>query len=363
MMSASLIKAIRYLLFFILLFTALYFAKPFLVPVAFGALFSMLLLPVSEKMEKKMGRVPSILVCIVGILLLVAGIFALISWQVADIASDASKMEKQITQMLHQARQQLSTTLGIPPEKQEQLIKGQQQGSSNMGAKVAAIFSGIMGVLANALLVLVYIFLFLYTRNRLKNFVLKLVPVDKQTEAKKIITDSRKVAQQYLSGMGMMIVCLWILYSIGFTIAGVENAVFFAILCGLLEIVPFVGNLTGTGITALMALTQGGGTTVLIGVLVTYAIVQMFQSYVLEPLVVGSKVNINPLFTILILIIGELVWGIAGMVLAIPLLGIFKIICDHVEPLKPYGYLIGEDKKENDSKWIEKIKNLFQKSR
>ena len=113
--------------------------------------------------------------------------------------------------------------------------------------------------------------------------------------------------------------------------------------------------------TALMAVTQGGGTTVLIGVLITYAVVQFFQSYVLEPLVVGSNVNINPLFTIIALIGGELLWGIAGMVLAIPLLGIFKILCDHIEPLKPYGYLIGGDEKGGSSRMAEKLRGIFRK--
>ena len=84
----------------------------------------------------------------------------------------------------------------------------------------------------------------------------------------------------------------------------------------------------------------------IIGVLITYALVQFLQTYILEPLVVGAEVNINHLFTIIVLVVGELVWGIPGMVLAIPLLGIVKIICDHIEPLKPYGFLIGQQKKK-----------------
>ena len=80
------------------------------------------------------------------------------------------------------------------------------------------------------------------------------------------------------------------------------------------------------------------------GVIITYAIVQFIQTYLLEPLVVGSEVNINPLFTIIGLVIGELVWGIPGMILAIPLLGITKIICDNVDDLKPYGFLLGTQK-------------------
>jgi predicted PurR-regulated permease PerM len=135
------------------------------------------------------------------------------------------------------------------------------------------------------------------------------------------------------------------MYAIGFSIAGVKNAFFFAVLCGLLEIVPFIGNITGTALTLSMSLVQGGGMNLVIGILITYIVVQFIQTYIIEPLVVGAEVNINPLFTILGLVAGEMLWGIAGMVLAIPLMGITKVICDHIVPLQPFGYLIGEEKK------------------
>ena len=215
-----------------------------------------------------------------------------------------------------------------------------------------------MSFLVDGLLVLVYIFLFMYFRRHLKTFVLKLVPQSEKNNAQQIIHDIQHVAQQYIGGLAMMIAFLWVMYGIGFSIVGVKNALFFAILCGLLEIIPFVGNLTGNALTILMAITQGGGSNMIIGILVTYAIVQFIQSYILEPLVVGAEVNINPLFTIIILVVGELVWGIPGMVLAIPLLGIVKIICDHIEPLKPYGFLIGEEKKSKKAV-VEKIKGWF----
>ncbi|HEX6171065.1 MAG TPA: AI-2E family transporter, partial [Chitinophagaceae bacterium] len=116
----------------------------------------------------------------------------------------------------------------------------------------------------------------------------------------------------------------------------------------LLEIIPFIGNLTGTLLAILMVVIQGGGAGMVLGVVITYLIVQFLQTYLLEPLVVGAEVNINPLFTIIILVVGELIWGIPGMVLAIPLLGIIKIICDHIPSLKPYGYLIGSDRKKKN---------------
>jgi predicted PurR-regulated permease PerM len=209
---------------------------------------------------------------------------------------------------------------------------------------------------------MVYIFLFLLYRNRFQQFVLKQVPQQEQQNAKEIMHEVRQVAQKYLTGLSIMIVCLWILYSIGFTIAGVDNAIFFAILCGLLEIVPFVGNLIGVSVTLLMSLAQGGETSMIIAILITYAVVQFFQTYLLEPMVVGKNISINPVFTIVGLVGGELLWGLPGMILALPILGIIKIICDRIEPLKPYGFLIG-DEKENEPTIVDKIKKMVTKKK
>ena len=98
----------------------------------------------------------------------------------------------------------------------------------------------------------------------------------------------------------------------------------------------------------------------LIGIVITYVVVQFIQGWVLEPLILGPQVKINPLFTILALVLGELLWGISGIILAIPITAIFKIICDHIEPLKPYGFLIGEiNDGKKEGKFIKKIKNNF----
>ena len=123
-----------------------------------------------------------------------------------------------------------------------------------------------------------------------------------------------------------------------------------------MEIVPFVGNLVGNLLAVSMVIVQGGSTGMIIGVLATYLTVQFIQTYILEPLVVGSGVNINPLFTIAGIVAGEMVWGIPGMILAIPVMGMAKIICDHIEPLKPYGFLIGEEKKSKRGV-VEKVKS------
>ena len=149
---------------------------------------------------------------------------------------------------------------------------------------------------------------------------------------------------------------------IGFSILGLKNPLFFAFLCGLLEIVPFIGNITGTIITVLIAAVNGANFFVLIGIVGTYGIVQFIQGWLLEPFIVGSQVKINPLFTIIALVIGELVWGIPGIFLAIPLIAMFKIVCDHIESLKPYGFLIGEiESAKAELGFIERVKNRMKR--
>ena len=307
----------------------------------------MLFLPLSIWFEnKKIPKALAILFCIIIFLVIIAGIIGLISWQITDLAGETSNIESKLKKMIGQVEEYIRSNYGISKKQQEKIITEQTQANGDMFSNIG---SSLSGFIVDFILMLVYIFLFMFYRERIKTFILKLVSSQQKKNTETIIHDIQNVSQKYITGLGLMIGCLWVMYSIGFSIVGVKYAVLFAIICGLLEIVPFIGNLTGNLLTILMVVIQGGGMGMVIGVVITYLIVQFLQTYILEPLVVGAEVNINPLFTIVILVLGELVWGIPGMVLAIPLLGILKIICDHVESLKPYGYLIGSDKKKRSS--------------
>jgi predicted PurR-regulated permease PerM len=354
--APSIQRSLYIVLFFFLVTAAMFFAKPFLVPFCFGGLLSMLFLPVSRWLQRR-GFVKglAILTCVIAFVSIIVAIVWLITWQVTDLTSDLGNIEQKLNKMIDELKQSINKNFGISLKKQDELLKNNNSTSGGMSSYVSSIGSGMMSFVVDFILVLVYIFLFMYYRGHIKKFILQLVPAREKTNAEEIISGIQKVSQQYLTGLSLMIVGLWIMYSIGFSIVGVKFPVFFAVVCGLLEIVPFVGNLTGNLLAVLMVVVQGGGAGMIFGVLITYAIVQFFQTYILEPLVVGAEVNINPLFTIIVLVAGELVWGIPGMVLAIPLLGIVKIICDHIEPLKPYGFLIGQQKKKKEG-LIGKIK-------
>lgn len=355
-------RTIYILLFFILSFAGLYFSGPFLIPVTLAAVFSMLFIRFCNWLESKgMSRGIASLLCIVGFVSAIALVIFLLGWQLNGLVENIDAMKQRVVSLFSNFQHWVYEKAGIDVKQQKEMIK-EQAGGSDSGNMLASFAGGIMDILVNTVLVLVYMFLFLLYRSHIKKFILKLVPGDEKSKADGVVHQSGKVAQRYLSGLATMIVVLWVMYGIGFSIVGVESAIFFAVLCGILEIIPFVGNLTGTAVTLLSVLAQGGDSRMVIGVLVTYALVQFIQTYILEPLIVGEQVNINPLFTILAIVLGEMIWGVAGMVLAIPLLGMLKIVCDHVPDLQPYGFLIGTEKqKSKRTGFIDKIKSVYNK--
>lgn len=354
---ASIIKT---LLIFFLVFAGLYFGRPFLVPLATGALLAALFLPFCKWLEKKnWHKGIAALSCLLVLMLAIAGIVALLSWQISELTHDIETLKEKGGEFVQNAKDYISAHLGISEKEQEEILADQGQSTGKM---IPLMAGSIVKILTYLILTFVYLFLLLYYRGHIRDFILRLSLPEQRQEMQQVIYTVATVAQQYLVGLAKMIFGLWIMYSIGFTLAGVKNALFFAILCGLLEIVPYIGNITGTTIAVLVSAVQGASIAMLGGIVITYGIVQFIQGWILEPLIVGPQVKINPMATILALVVGELVWGIPGVFLAIPLMAMFKILCDHVGPLKPLGFLIGEIKTEREeSAFTKKIKSWFKK--
>ncbi|RYY34409.1 MAG: AI-2E family transporter [Sphingobacteriaceae bacterium] len=360
---AKLQRSVLVLLFLFLFFAGMYFAKEFLVPIIISGVFAMLFIGISNYFESKgMSRALSALFSVLILVASVSLILFLLSMQLSEFAGNVDMMKKRLSEMLVDIKHWVRSTVGLSVKQQNEMLKEQQLTAGGQGSSMAAtIASSLMSVVINIVLGLVYMYLLLFYRSHIKKFILKLVPDSELKKTEDVVHQAGGVATKYLSGLGLMIVMLWILYGIGFSIVGVENAIFFAILCGVLEIVPFVGNVTGTSLTVLAVLVQGGDGSMVVGVISTYFVIQFVQTYILEPLIVGEQVSINPLFTIMAIVLGEMVWGIPGMILAIPLLGIVKIICDNVPDLKPYGFLIGSQGKKNNTSIIDKLKRLIGK--
>lgn len=334
---------VKNLLLLFLIFGGVHYAKAFLIPLSISGILATLFLPFCKWLEKKIPKGLAVFVCLLTLLVVVITIGAFLGWQISELVNDIALIKQKTIDIFTKAQVYIIENLGISLIDQTQLLKDEQPSVSGL---LQMMLGSFVNLFTNFILILFYVFFLLYYRAHIKKFLLKLTAKEKKKEKKKemeqVIYETTHISQQYLVGLSKIIGCLWVMYGIGFSILGVPNALFFAILCGLLEIVPFIGNFTGTTLTVLVTATHGASLPLLGGIVLTYGLVQFIQGWVLEPLILGPQVKINPLFTIIALVLGQLVWGISGIILAIPLTAIFKIICDHIEPLKPYGFLIGK---------------------
>jgi predicted PurR-regulated permease PerM len=358
-MTASTTTVIKKLLLFFLVFAGLYYGKVFIMPFVIGGILAMLFLPFCNWMErKKIPKGIAIFLCLLALMLFISGLVAILSWKISEVVNDITLLKTKAIETVAYIQKYIFNHFDISIEEQFKILKEEKPSYSSI---VQILLSSLATILTNLILVTAYFLFLLYYRSHIKQFILKLTAETQQKKMEQIIHKVANISQQYLVGLSKMIVCLWIMYYIGFSFIGLENAFFFAILCGFLEIVPFVGNITGTAITVLIAAIHGGNPVLLGGIVITYGIVQFIQGWLIEPLMLGPQVKINPLFTIVALVLGELLWGIPGIILAIPLTAMLKIICDHIEPLKPYGFLIGEIelKKTANFSFFKKIKALL----
>lgn len=339
-MTDTLNSLIKRLILLFLIIAGLYYGEEFLMPLCIAGVLATLFLPFCRWMErKKLPKMIAISVCLCTLLGLIFVFISLLGWKLTELINDLALLKFQFTKMGNYVQNYIYNNLNITVKEQLKILKNEQPSYANM---LQIMFGSVTHILKNIVLILVYFVFLLVYRNHIKNFIIKLTSPSQQSNMQLILDRSTTVSQQYLIGLAKMIFLLWIMYGIGFCAIGVENAIFFAVLCGLLEIIPFVGNITGTTLTVLVSALHGASFSLLGGIILIYISVQLIQGWVLEPLILGPQVKINPLFTIISLIVGELLWGIPGIVLAIPLTAILKVFCDHYEPLHPYGFLIGE---------------------
>ena len=139
------------------------------------------------------------------------------------------------------------------------------------------------------------------------------------------------------------VLILSVLNSTGFLMFGLKHAILFGVLASILNIIPYIGVLIGSVLPVMMALLTNDALSYALGIALVTQVVQFIDNNFITPYVVGSSVSLNPLTAVVVLVLGALLWGLPGMILCIPVTGMIKVICDNVESLKPYGFIMGEE--------------------
>jgi predicted PurR-regulated permease PerM len=360
MKSVSVYKINAVFLMIILLGVILHFGKVFLITFFFSVLLAMLLAPLCSKLERwGLSRIWASLTGVLIIVLFVALLFGIIAAQAVSLSEDMPKMQAKAQQLFQTVQSWVQTKYGISPQEQmDHLKKGISKASQSSGSGASKMLSGITGIITGFVLVLLYFFFLMWKRDKYKEFFLKLVKDENRGEVSKELDQITHVASRYLIGRLISMAFLAIIYIIGFSVVGLPNAPLVALVAVIPTIVPYVGSIVGGFFPVAMALV-GGSSGVMLPVVIILVVAQIVDNNIIEPLVEGESLDISPFFTIVAIVLGEMVWGIAGMVLFIPLFAILKIVCDHIPALHPYSFLLDNDIEEPG--WVNKIKGWFEK--
>jgi predicted PurR-regulated permease PerM len=357
---------INKLLFFIILVSViLYFGREFFVILTFAGFLAMLMAPLANKLERiKISRVLTSSISVFIILAVIFSAIMLLSAQIVSVREEIPRIKSGIGEIINNLQSWTQRNLGISLEQQISAIKEKSSGFvSGTGSFLTGMVKGTFTFIGSFTLVIVFTFLFLLHREKYRHFVIMLYRPEKKEEAEEMISKISRVAQQYLGGRLISMIILAILYFVGFTILGLENATLLSLIAAIFTFIPYVGPILGGFIPFMMAL-LGDSVNDGIWVIVILTLAQLFDNYFVEPYVVGGSVNIGPFFAIFILILGGVVWGIAGVILFLPLLGILKIVFENMEGLQPYAYLIGDQKDSSaNSKIWSGFKHLFKKKK
>ena len=173
-----------------------------------------------------------------------------------------------------------------------------------------------------------------------------------------IITKIKTVIQRYLTGLVIEAIMVAVMDSVALLILGIDYAILLGIIGALLNVIPYIGGVVAVALPMMIAIATKSTAWYAVYVLAAYYFIQLIDNNYIVPYIVSSKVKINALFSIIVVLAGNALWGISGMFLSIPLLAIVKLIFDHIEPLKPWGFLLGDSMPPSL-----KIKPFFKKTK
>lgn len=342
------IKALLVMIFTGVLLYFLIVGKSIFIPLAMGGFFAILFTPMCNWMESKnTPRVLSSVFALLVMIALVGGLLAFVIGTVTSFTNDFENVTGRIQQVAHQIDVWTFETFGIDEKLDEKANSNYLYNLLNQNSKsISEFLLNTVGSLTGAVLIPLFMFFFLLYRDHLTQVLISIYKDKDAATVQLRVTSLRKVIQNYLSGVGKVMVILAVLNITAYSALGIKHAIFFGLVGAILNIIPYIGPFFGVLLPVSYAFLTEEGFFVPLAILIIYQIIQMFEGNFLTPKIVGGNVNLNAFVTLLGLLLGATIWGVAGMILAIPVLAILREIFDLDDSTKPYALLLGEEKKK-----------------
>jgi predicted PurR-regulated permease PerM len=321
----------------------MYIAQSIIVPLVFATIIAIVLHPLVNLLTRlKINRILAISIVLTLTFLIIFVFSALIFRQLTLFTDSWPALSEKFTSIINQTITDAAIFYDINPQSIHNWIETAKDELYTLGS---AAIGQTLYILGNSLVVLflipVYVFLILFYQPLLRDFIFKLFDQSQQQKVSKIVTQSKVVIQRYLIGLIIEFIIVAALNTVALLILGIKYPILLGIIGALLNIIPYLGGIISVFLFAVVALVSKSPDYV-IYVIGAYSIIQFVDNNYIIPKIVASKVKINALFSVIVVIAGNALWGISGMFLSIPLLAIIKLLCDNIDPLKPWGFLLGD---------------------
>lgn len=324
-------------------FYILFIGREILVPLTFSWILAILLNPVVNFfIRKKINKVIAIGLAIVLMILVAGGILLFIGSQLSMFADSFPELKQKFNELVHKGLIWFSHTFNIGTYKINTWI-AEQKSNSMKGASgmIGTTLGTVSGFLVVILLIPVYIFLFLFYKPLLLQFIAKLFEKEQHKVVGDVLQQVKSLIQNYLVGLLIEMAIVATMNSTALLIIGIKYAILFGVIGAILNLIPYIGGIVAIAIPMIMGLISDDQMSSLY-VLMAYLLIQVIDNNFLVPKIVASKVKVNALISVIVVLIGGALWGVAGMFLSIPLIAIAKVIFDRIESLEAYGFLIGD---------------------
>jgi predicted PurR-regulated permease PerM len=323
-----------------LFFYILNLLQEIIVPFAFAGLIAVLLNPVYNRFQNwKFNKVVAIVLTIFIAILVVAGIMFFLSSQIVQFGDMIPQLEKKAIKLLGNLQEWLSSTFGISTEKQMSML---DEAINNSRAYVGKTVNTLFGIVSFFVLIPLYIFLLLFYKPLILNFIFEVFDENNSGQVAEILQETKGAVQSYIVGLMIETTIIATLNSIALLILGVEYALLLGVIGAILNLIPYIGGIIAIALPVLISfITKDGYTTPLL-IIGAYTVIQFLDNNIIVPRVVSSKVSVNALVSILVVLLGGTLWGVSGMFLSIPFVAVLKIIFDRIDELKPWGKLLGD---------------------
>lgn len=319
-----------------------YLASDILAPLIMSFLFAILLRPAVKFMNERL-KFPLVLAValavIVGLLVMIA-LTGFLAMQLGDFVDDLPKIKGQLMEHYASLQEFVKNKMGLSTKEQDAYVEGSISGKDLIsGSSISSITNSLMYLVV----IPIYTFLILIYRSLLLNFIIKLVPTKDVVNIESVLNNLKSVVRSYIIGLLIQVVCISTLTAGGYFAIGMEYCIFLGVLTGLLNLIPYIGILIACVISCLLSLTVSPDLSIVLWVVGVNVIVQFLDNNFIMPKIVGSKVSINAMASMIGVIVGGSIAGIAGMFLAIPVLAMLKVVFESTKELEPFGYLIGDE--------------------